>query len=131
MSILGAMSKRKSCKIDRIVWEMHAMSSFGLSFCECMHAYLLPIHYAEILRKFRRISPLNLYFSRATIHIPVLKATADYVSSETKGHGNFFESVQNQNGLPCFVTIPEGSSKMICFITLCYISLKKKEMEHV
>ena len=30
MSKLGVMSKRKSCKIDRIVWEMHAMSSFGL-----------------------------------------------------------------------------------------------------
>ena len=30
VSKLGVMSKRKSCKIDRIVWEMHAMSSFGL-----------------------------------------------------------------------------------------------------
>ena len=32
MSKLGAISKRKSCKINRIEWEMHAMSSFGLSF---------------------------------------------------------------------------------------------------
>ena len=50
VSKLGAMSKRKSCKIDRIVWEMHAMSCFVLSFCECMHAYPLPIHCTEILR---------------------------------------------------------------------------------
>ena len=41
VSKLGAMSKRRSCKIDRIVWEMHAISSFGL-FCECMHAYHCP-----------------------------------------------------------------------------------------
>ena len=39
MSKLGAMSKRKSCKIDRILWEMRAMSCFVLSFCERMHAY--------------------------------------------------------------------------------------------
>ena len=38
MSKLGAMSKRKSCKIDRILWGMHAMSCFVLSFCERMHA---------------------------------------------------------------------------------------------
>ena len=44
VSKLGAMSKRKSCKIDRIVWEMHAMSSFGLSFCECMHMHLPTAH---------------------------------------------------------------------------------------
>ena len=30
VSKVGAMSKRKSCKIDWIVWEMHALSSFGL-----------------------------------------------------------------------------------------------------
>ena len=52
--------KRKSCKIDRIVWEMHALSSFGLSFCECMHAYPLPIHCAEILR-IRSILQLFLF----------------------------------------------------------------------
>ena len=50
VSKLGAMSKRKSCKIHRIVWEMHAMSSFVLPFCERMHTYPLPIHCAEILR---------------------------------------------------------------------------------
>ena len=55
VSKLGAMSKRKSCKIDWIEWEMHAMSSFGLFFCECMHAYPLPIHCTEILRKYWRI----------------------------------------------------------------------------
>ena len=33
-SKFGAMSKRKSCKIDRTVWKMHAMSCFVLSFCE-------------------------------------------------------------------------------------------------
>ena len=34
---VSKISKRKSCKIDRIEWEMHVtcMSSFGLSFCEC------------------------------------------------------------------------------------------------
>ena len=58
VSKLVAMSKRKSCKIDRIVWEMHAMSSFGFSFCECMHAYPLPIHCDEILRKSEGISKL-------------------------------------------------------------------------
>ena len=56
VSKLGAMSKRKSCKIYPIEWEMHAMSSFGLFFCECMHAYPLPICCAEILRKYRKIS---------------------------------------------------------------------------
>ena len=30
VSKLGVKSKRKSCKIDRTVWEMHAMPSFGL-----------------------------------------------------------------------------------------------------
>ena len=30
VSKLGVKSKRKSCKIDQIVWEMHAMPSFGL-----------------------------------------------------------------------------------------------------
>ena len=30
VSKLGVKSKRKSCKIYEIVWEMHAMSSFGL-----------------------------------------------------------------------------------------------------
>ena len=42
VSKLEAMSKRKSFKIDQIVWEMHAMSSFGLSFCECMHYARVP-----------------------------------------------------------------------------------------
>ena len=55
VSKLGAMSKRKSCKIDRIEWEMHVISSFGLSFCECMHEYPLPFHCAAILPKYRRI----------------------------------------------------------------------------
>ena len=41
MSKLGAMAKRKSCKIDRILWEMHAMSCFVLSFSERMHSYPL------------------------------------------------------------------------------------------
>ena len=51
MSKLGAIiSKRKSCKIDQIVWKMHAMSFFVLSFCERMHTYPLPIHCTEILR---------------------------------------------------------------------------------
>ena len=52
VSNLGAMSKRKSCKIDQIVWKMHAtcMSCFVLSFCERMHACPLPIHCTEILR---------------------------------------------------------------------------------
>ena len=30
VSKLGVKSKRKSCKIDQIVWEMHAMPTFGL-----------------------------------------------------------------------------------------------------
>ena len=30
VSKLGEISKTKTCKIDRIVWEMHAMPSFGL-----------------------------------------------------------------------------------------------------
>ena len=38
MSKLGAMAKRKSCKIDRFLWEMSAMSCFVLSFCERMHS---------------------------------------------------------------------------------------------
>ena len=41
MSKLGAMAKRKSCKIDRFLWEMCAMSCFVLSFCERMHSYPL------------------------------------------------------------------------------------------
>ena len=41
MSKLGTMAKRKSCKIDRILWEMRAMSCFVLSFCERMHSYPL------------------------------------------------------------------------------------------
>ena len=44
VSKLGAMSKRKSSKIDWIVWKMRAMSCFVLSFCERMHAFALPIH---------------------------------------------------------------------------------------
>ena len=47
VSKLGAMSERKSCKIDRIVWKMHAMSCFVLSFCERMHLYPPPIHCTE------------------------------------------------------------------------------------
>ena len=31
----------KSCKIDRILWEMRAMSCFALSFCERMYSYPL------------------------------------------------------------------------------------------
>ena len=68
MSKLRAMSKMKSCKIYRIEWEMHAMSRFGLSFCECMesmHAYPLPIHCAEILRYFWRISHANNHKRKA------------------------------------------------------------------
>ena len=38
MSKLGAVAKRKSCKIDRILWEMRAMSCFVLSFCARMHS---------------------------------------------------------------------------------------------
>ena len=30
VSKLGVKSKRKSCKLDQFVWEMHAMPSFGL-----------------------------------------------------------------------------------------------------
>ena len=61
VSKLGAMAKRKICKIDWIVWEMHAMSSFGLSLCECVHAYPLPIHCTTILRIFRRISTKKVF----------------------------------------------------------------------
>ena len=43
---LGAISKTKTCKIDRIVWEMHAISVYQV--LGCMHAYPLPIHCAEI-----------------------------------------------------------------------------------
>ena len=50
VSKFGAMSERKSCKIVRSVWEMHAMSSFVLPFCERMHTHPLPIHCTEILR---------------------------------------------------------------------------------
>ena len=39
VSKFRAMSKRKSCKIDRIVWKMCAMSCFVLCFCEQMHVY--------------------------------------------------------------------------------------------
>ena len=40
VSKLGATSERKSCKIDRIEWEMHVMSGFWvlLKNCESMHA---------------------------------------------------------------------------------------------
>ena len=43
MRKLGAMVKMKSCKIDRILWEMRAtcMSCSVLSFCERMHSYPL------------------------------------------------------------------------------------------
>ena len=41
MSKFGAMAKRRSCKINRIQWEMRAMSFFVLSLCERMHSYPL------------------------------------------------------------------------------------------
>ena len=44
MSKLGAISKKKTCKINRIVWEMHAMWCFVLSFCEWMHAWVPTAH---------------------------------------------------------------------------------------
>ena len=47
LSKLRATSKIKGCKIDRIEWEIHVISSFGLSFCECMHEYPRPIHCIE------------------------------------------------------------------------------------
>ena len=50
VSKLGAMSKRKSCKIDRIVWEIHALSCFMHSFSERMQVYPLPIRCSEILQ---------------------------------------------------------------------------------
>ena len=68
VSKLRAMSKRKGCKIDRIEWEMHIMSSFGLSFCECMHAYPLLIHCTEILWKYRTISVQWMGSGYACIH---------------------------------------------------------------
>ena len=40
VSKLGVISRNKSCKIDRIVWEMHARWSFALSFCDWMHAWV-------------------------------------------------------------------------------------------
>ena len=51
-SKLGAMSKMKSCKIDRIVWKVHGMSCFVFCFCErtYMYTYPLPIHCTEILK---------------------------------------------------------------------------------
>ena len=51
MSKLGAMAKRKSCKIDRILWEMRAMSCFVLSFCERMHSYPLAPGAHSLYRK--------------------------------------------------------------------------------
>ena len=50
VSKLRAMSKRKICKIDRILWNMHAMSCFVLSFCErtCTRT-CCPFHCTEIL----------------------------------------------------------------------------------
>ena len=74
------MSKKKSCKIDRIVGQMHAMSSFGLSFCDCMHAYPLPIHCArnppdhpgcpwEFDNRFMYIAPSNGH-SLLNINVP-------------------------------------------------------------
>ena len=41
MNKLGAMAKRKSCKMYRFLWEMRAMSCFVLSFYERMHSYPL------------------------------------------------------------------------------------------
>ena len=53
MSKLGAMSKRKSCKIDRILWEMRAMSCF-VPFLLWAYARVPtapgPIHCTKILR---------------------------------------------------------------------------------
>ena len=48
VSKLGVKSKRKSCKIYQIVWEMHVICQV----LGCMHAYPLPIHCTEILRNF-------------------------------------------------------------------------------
>ena len=39
LSKLRATSKMKGCKIDRIEWEIHVITSFGVSYCECMHEY--------------------------------------------------------------------------------------------
>ena len=49
VSKLGATSKNKSCKIDRIVWEMHGICEV-LRFpfvTECTRGYPLPIQCAE------------------------------------------------------------------------------------
>ena len=79
-SKFGAMSKRKSCKIDWTVWKMHAMSCFVLSFCERMHAYPLPIHCTEILRNKTSCWILNsgailehLFFDIASNYIITLR----------------------------------------------------------
>ena len=79
MSKLGAMSKRKSCKIDRILWEMHAtctctchVSCFPfVSVCtctQCARATSLPKssetkHHAEfqIVMQFWNIYILTLH----------------------------------------------------------------------
>ena len=47
VSKLGAMSKIKSCKIDRIVWKVHGMSCFVFCFCE---RNPLPIHCTDLLQ---------------------------------------------------------------------------------
>ena len=67
VSKLGAMSKRKSCKIDRIVWKMHAMSCF-VSVCTRTHCpFIVPKssetkHHAEfqIVVQFWNINFLTL-----------------------------------------------------------------------
>ena len=54
VSKLGAIPKIKTCKIDRIVWEMHACEGFcALLFAaECTHGYPLPIHCTEVSDSF-------------------------------------------------------------------------------
>ena len=47
VSKLGAMSKMKSCKIDRIVWNMHGISGFVFSFCD--HTYIQVYMYCPFI----------------------------------------------------------------------------------
>ena len=48
---LGTMSDRKSCTIDRIVWENACYVMFCAFLFERMHVYPLPIRCTEILQK--------------------------------------------------------------------------------
>ena len=53
VSKLGAISSNKSCKIDRIVWEMHARWSLRFPFVtECTRGYLLPIQCTKVSEDF-------------------------------------------------------------------------------